>query len=337
MTTLNTVKASVKTSVIAASVNHAKSLGTIKARIEILTATVINSSIEIGQLLTEAKGKFQTGALFLQWAEEQLGYKKSYVFSMMKVANEFGSKEWAHSMTMGALDALLGSSPAVMAVAEAAVKAGEPLTAKEVKEVKAEEAGEELPQVEAKKELTPAQLTKALEKANNKIEATEQKAKIALDKAKSAKDDAIKASRKALSELEQAKMMIAAQKEEIARLVAEVEALHVDLALAKASALEGDVNPLDEVLLSDILEQVADDLSADDLPWSDDDETEEVDASKQLALFEDCYTTMLAQSPRKVVANTDAAAMAAGIAKDGKLYLFNGESLTGAQLRALIA
>lgn len=287
------------------------SLNTIATRINELTNLMALSGLEIGALLSAAKERFQTADLFLDWAEKETGYKKTQVYRFLQIDRDFGGKEWAAEMSTGALVALIGSSEAVKKVVETVVKAGEQVTAQDVKEIKAEEAGEELPQAKTEvKPLTEKELTKALDKANKAAEVEKQRHSVQIEKAKVAKDKAIEEQRKALTDLEKAQAVIT-------KLAAENETLK-----ARIEELEALANPVGEVV---------EELAADDLPWNND-----VPAQDVLATFEEAYTELLALEPRKIVANTEKAAQHAGITMEGKKFRFDGELLTGAELRALI-
>ena len=297
------------------------SLNTIATRINELTNLMALSGLEIGALLTAAKERFQTADLFLEWAEKETGYKKTQVYRFLQIDRDFGGKEWASEMSTGALVALIGSSEAVKKVVEAVVKAGEPVTAQDVKDIKKEEAGEALPQAKPEvKPMTEKELTKALDKANKSAEIATQRHSVQIEKAKQAKDAAIKEQRKALTDLEKAQEVIAklsAENETLKARIAELEAV-------KTSAIE-------TIMIDEILEEVAQDLADDDMPWHDD-----VPAQDLLAAFEESYNELLSLAPRKIVANTEEAAKQAGIEMVGKQFKFDGELLTGAELRALI-
>lgn len=291
------------------------SLNTIATRINELTNLMALSGLEIGALLSAAKERFQTADLFLDWAEKETGYKKTQVYRFLQIDRDFGGKEWAAEMSTGALVALIGSSEAVKKVVETIVKSGETVTAGDVKDIKKEEAGDSLPEVNTPpkpevKPLTEKELTKALDKANKEAEIATQRHSVQIEKAKVAKDKAIEEQRKALTDLEKVQALNA-------QLTAENEALK-----ARIEELEALANPVGEVV---------EELAADDLPWNDD-----VPAQDVLATFEEQYSALLELSPRKIVANTEAAAQYAGITMEGKKFCFDGELLTGAELRALI-
>ncbi|MGL4353239.1 MAG: hypothetical protein ACRCTP_04805 [Aeromonas popoffii] len=292
------------------------SLNTIATRINELTNLMALSGLEIGALLAAAKERFQTADLFLDWAEKETGYKKTQVYRFLQIDRDFGGKEWAAEMSTGALVALIGSSEAVKKVVETIVKSGETVTAGDVKDIKKEEAGDSLPEANTPpkpevKPLTEKELTKALDKANKAAEVEKQRHSVQIEKAKVAKDKAIEEQRKALTDLEKAQAVIT-------KLAAENETLK-----ARIAELEALANPVGEVV---------EELAADDLPWNDD----EVNTSVQLAEFEKTYNLLLLDNPRKIVANTEEAAKQAGIEMEGKKFNFDGELLTGAELRALI-
>lgn len=301
------------------------SLNTIATRINELTNLMALSGLEIGALLAAAKERFQTADLFLEWAEKETGYKKTQVYRFLQIDRDFGGKEWAAEMSTGALVALIGSSEAVKKVVETIVKSGENVTGQDVKDIKKEEAGDSLPEANTPpkvevKPMTEKELTKALNKANKAAEIATQRHSVQIEKAKQAKDVAIKEQRKALTDLEKAQEVIAklaAENETLKARIAELEAV-------KTSAIE-------TIMIDEILEEVAQDLAADDMPWHDD-----VPAQDVLATFEETYNELLALAPRKIVANTEEAAKQAGIKMEGKKFMFDGDLLTGAELRALI-
>lgn len=305
------------------------SLNTIASNINSLVQTMVSSSIQIGELLTIAREKFETAQLFLDWAEKNVGFKKAYAYRFMAIYKEFGDKPYAQEMSINALTALIGASADVKQVVEAAVKNGETITKKDVEEIK-KEAGDEVPEApKAPVELDAKKLAKELDKAAKTLEVEKQRHSVQIEKAKLAKDEAIKASRKAKTELEKALDVIEKQAAEIAAKDAKIAELEAALEAAKQAPVE----PVD-TLTSELAEmlEVAE-QAADDLPWETDIDAE----ADKLEAFENAYIELLAVSPRSVVKNTEAAASKAGIEMEGKKFKLNGEVLTGAELRALIA
>lgn len=308
------------------------SLNTIASNINSLVQTMVSSSIQIGELLTIAREKFDTAQLFLDWAEKNVGFKKAYAYRFMAIYKEFGDKPYAQEMSINALTALMGASADVKQVVEAAVKNGETITKKDVEEIK-KEAGDELPEApKAPKEpveLDAKKLAKELDKASKTLEVEKQRHSVQIEKAKLAKDEAIKASRKAKTELEKALDVIEKQAAEIAAKDAKIAELEAALEAAKQAPVE----PVDTltVELAEMLEVA--EQAADDLPWETDIDAE----ADKLEAFENAYIELLAANPRAVVKNTEAAADKAGIEMEGKKFKLNGEVLTGAELRALIA
>lgn len=308
------------------------SLNTIASNINSLVQTMVSSSIQIGELLTIAREKFETAQLFLDWAEKNVGFKKAYAYRFMAIYKEFGDKPFAQEMSINALTALIGASADVKQVVEAAVKNGETITRKDVEEIK-KEAGDEVPEEpkapKAPVELDAKKLAKELDRAAKTLEVEKQRHSVQIEKAKLAKDEAIKASRKAKTELEKALDVIEKQAAEIAAKNAKIAELESALEAAKQST----VAPVD-TLTSELAEmlEVAE-QAADDLPWETDIDAE----ADKLEAFEIAYIELLAVSPRAVVKNTEAAASKAGIEMEGKKFKLNGEVLTGAELRALIA
>lgn len=324
------IKDSQMTTQTTATVNASISLNEIVDRITVLSHVIATSSIEIGELLTVAKGKFGTTALFLEWAEKYVGYKKAYVYRFIAIYNEFGDKPFAKEMSVTALAALLGANADVVQIVEAAVNNGETITRRDVEEISAEASDEpqgasNLP-AEQPVELDAKRLAKELDKAAKALEVEKQRHSVQIEKAKLAKDEAIKASRKAQTDLEKALDVIEKQAAELAAKDAKIAELEAALEASKQAPVDTLTTELAEML--EVAEQ-----ASDDLPW----ETEEDKDADKVAAFETAYLELLAASPRAVVKNTDEAAKRAGIDKVGKHYALGTELLTGAELRALIA
>lgn len=323
-------------------------LAVIATEIKTKLALVQQHSMEVGELLTEAKSSFEKTTDFLVWAESAVSLKKATVYKYISIWTNFNEdKNVLAKTSLAALYALLGLEEdvkeEVKEIAKAAEAQGKPLTAKEVKEVAAEVAGEEpvkpaKPTIET---MTPAQAAKTLQKAEDAVKQTKEKAEKAMAKAAESRDKAIKESRDLVKALEDAKKKIE-ELESANNLKAKtITTQHETIQALRAELKELQAKPVvQEVVKVETTEETQEMATvgeSDDMPWFTEEETEtqEVD----LEAFASHYADLQAIDARQVANNTTKAAEVANIEviKEGRktFFMVGDDKLTGQQLRAM--
>jgi|SRR5690554_44671 len=123
----------------------------IESTIKELMTTAATSLLSVGQLLNEARDEFDNAKEFLAWADEKFGFKKAYVYRLMKVADEFQHDDILAGQSINVLSKLAGMPEEVKQKARETVENGEALTGKAVQSMArgAEEEPEEDDQQEA--------------------------------------------------------------------------------------------------------------------------------------------------------------------------------------------
>lgn len=104
----------------------------IESNIKELMTTAATALLSVGQLLNEARDEFDNAKEFLAWADEKFGFKKAYVYRLMKVADEFQHDEVLAGQSINVLSKLAGLPEEVKQKAREAVEGGEELTGKAV-------------------------------------------------------------------------------------------------------------------------------------------------------------------------------------------------------------
>lgn len=105
-------------------------LAEIAEEVKAAQQTAAEAAIQIGGLLTEARGEFEKQAEFLAWAKAELGYGKTFAYRLMKIHAEFKDADDLHGMSLRALHALTGISEegkaAVLSLASSNKASGKP-------------------------------------------------------------------------------------------------------------------------------------------------------------------------------------------------------------------
>src|SRR5690554_533955 len=116
----------------------------IESTIKELMTTAATSLLSVGQLLNEARDEFDNAKEFLAWADEKFGFKKAYVYRLMKVADEFRPEDVLAGQSINVLHKLAAMPEEVKQAARERVEEGENLTGAEVERLA--DKGQEAPQ-----------------------------------------------------------------------------------------------------------------------------------------------------------------------------------------------
>jgi len=94
-----------------------------------------NALVQAGHLLNEAREEFSSANEFLAWSRERFEFKKSYVYRLMKVADEFATDDALAGQSINVLHKLAGFPEEVKQAARELVAEGETLTGKAVEKM----------------------------------------------------------------------------------------------------------------------------------------------------------------------------------------------------------
>ena len=113
----------------------------IESTIKELMSTAATALLSIGELLNEAREEFDNAKDFLAWSLEKFGFKKAYVYRLMKVADEFSADDVLAGQSINVLHKLAGLPEEVKQAAREQVQEGENLTGKQVDKLAGKDEG----------------------------------------------------------------------------------------------------------------------------------------------------------------------------------------------------